>query len=162
MKNIKMLRGLIAVFVLCDIVTLLSSLYGIYLLYPASDGPYYLSFINISASLIKEMLLLPCLILLFQTVHYFIKSGYFNNRSAAKLKLAGILIMVAAILGFISVLLLRQQLIYALDMEKTKTIKWMNELPELFTLLLAGFGLYTLSGFIRKGEAIERENELTI
>lgn len=163
MKNVKILRALIGFFVGVNIVMVVFGLYAVGILYPVpGDFPSYINFLTVATDLVKQIVVLPCLILLFQAVHYFIKNGYFNNKSAVKLKFSGISLMVAAVFGFISVLLLRQQLIYAMNMESTNSIKWVNELPTLFILLLIGFGLYALSDFIRKGDAIERENELTI
>jgi hypothetical protein len=163
MKNIKILRALLVVFLTGNILSILLSLYmELQLLPPHTDGGSFLNFINITKSLIKEILLLPSLIFLFQAVQYFIKMGYFNMGSAIKFKMAGILLMINSVVGYIVSIGLGRYAIHALDMEHEHPINWLGGLPTLFILFLAGFGLYTLSDFIRKGEAIERENELTI
>ncbi len=163
MKNVKILRVLLCLFVAGNIVVIIFGLRAAAVTYPEpNDFEAYYSFLLFSRALIKQIILLPCCVLLFQTVHCFIKDGYFNTRSAAKLKLSGILLMAASVTGYISMQLFTQHLISAMNMQKWSSVQWVKDLPELFVLLLIGFGLYTLSDFIRKGEAIERENELTI
>jgi hypothetical protein len=162
MKNVKILRALIGLFVASNALTVLYNLVSLLILWPAIEHYVYLTFIIILINLIKGLLVLPTLILLFQAVHYFIKRGYFNNKSAIKLKLAGILLIVCSVVEYFTARIIGIYSVNNMEIKHKFTTKWLDGLPVLSIFLLIGFGLYTLSDFIRKGEAITRENELTI
>jgi hypothetical protein len=164
MKKIIILRGFIAAYLAYTSIQILLGLYAEWKLYPYGDkGVLYLNFMNVLIELIQEALLLPTLILLFQTVHYFVKNGYFNGTSATKLKIAGIIFMINAALRYILLHgIVRHVMNSRFAVENKHDIEWIDGLSPLFITLLIGFGLYTLSDFIRRGEAIETENKLTI
>jgi hypothetical protein len=93
---------------------------------------------------------------------FFIKKGYFNIRSAVKLRFCGVLLMTNSALSYVMSHLLGEYAINKLKASAEHRVDWLSGLSNIFILGLIGFGLYALSDFIRKGDALERENELTI
>jgi hypothetical protein len=164
MKKIKVLRAVVGIFLAQCVIAILGSVCLMIKMAPYKhvDGIAYMGSVALIIQIIKNTLPLPGLVLLFQALHYFIKWGYFNHKSAVKLRLSGILLAVFSIVEFIATRLTWKYMKYSFIEDTKGQLVWLEGFTTLCVYLIIGFGLYTLSDFIRRGEAIENENKLTI
>lgn len=105
---------------------------------------------------IRESLLLPALVFIYLALNSFIQAGYFNRRSATLLKRGGMLLIATAIIKVTYTL----WHILTINTKNASTI--FESVSYEILILIIGFALFIITDFIRKGEAIERENSLTI
>lgn len=102
-------------------------------------------------SAIMTMILTIGLCFVYQSVSLFTKMGFFNLKSATYISVGGYIIALTAIISFI----------LEINAQITMNSLIMNIFLNLL-LFMIGFGLIAVSEVIRKGESIQRENDLTI
>lgn len=99
---------------------------------------------------------IPALAFAFLSLNYFIKYGYFNARSCRAVKYSGWLLILSGVVSAVTFIYHS----YTLPPETfLETFSYVStQLPPVFI----GVMLWIISDFIRRGEAIETENKLTI
>ena len=104
------------------------------------------------------VLLFIGLIYIERGLFYNIKIGYFNIQSALKLKRGGLFLMFS---GFIS-LIKNTFILY--DHFNTPEIKvfLIRNITQSLLISIIGFGIIVISDFIKKGNTIQNENDLTV
>ena len=146
MKRIKLLRAIIVTLI---ILLITRSVFMI---------------LSIPSGLIKNVipnipvLLLLGLVYIERGLSYCIKKGYFNNRSIFKFKRGGVFLILSGLISLImSAIMLFSQ---------TNTILVQNlmnqNISKSFLIIVIGLGLVIISDFIKKGNIIQSENDLTI
>lgn len=106
----------------------------------------------IAVQFISSIILLPALISLWLSFHYFLKHGYFNTKSRRFLKISGYILAVNTIIT----LILDLALCYIPGYSKWE--QFPGELSSLVPVLLIGIGLLVVVDFMKQGESIEQEN----
>lgn len=106
---------------------------------------------------LNQAALLPALVYIYCAVNGFIGMGYFNDTSAKYLKRGGMFLIASAVIkSCLSVYKV------ANSNDKNKYVFLEPAVSGILVILIIGFALFIIADFLRKGEAIERENNLTI
>lgn len=158
MTKIKILRFIIALLITLNIAAIFGTSYmyftGMHDMLP-QKLERDLNIANFRL-LVNSILLVVALVFVYLALVNFTRRGYFNRNSAMKLRIGGSLIMAAALVSIIFALSI------AFHQTGTAAIKLLSGTPTDVILLLVGFALLIIADFIRKVEAIEHENKLTI
>jgi len=150
MRKIKILRGFIIA--LCAFVIIVRLIVGPILLIQVEHDDKLLLVISKF-----PFLLFAGLIFIERGLHHIIKNGYFNIKSAINVKRGGLFLIISGVLSLIrGAILLNSNVPSVLKSNITQNIS------EYLLISIVGFGLIIISDFIKKGNQIQQENDLTI
>lgn len=153
MTKFKILKWAIKLFIAISLLGICSNMYIYYILSSEPIPALSVDFAPYLVSMLNVLLLITGLWYIHQSFTFFIKSNFFNFKSALYLSKGGYIIAITGIISF------------TYDMFKlTDTSK-----EDLITnivlnclMLIIGFGLTAVADIIKKGESIKLENDLTI
>jgi len=146
MKRIKLLHGIIITLVILLIAR------SFFLIFSIPLGLMKNIIINI------PVLLLLGLIYIERGLSYCIKNGYFNSKSILKFKRGGLFFIFS---GLISLIMGAIMLFFQTNTILVQNLMYQN-ISKSFLILVIGLGLVIISDFIKKGNIIQSENDLTI
>ena len=152
MKKIKILHGFLVMLILLYVTHFYTTLF----IMPNFVDIFENKIFGVSQFYLEfgfSILLFLGLIFTQISLFFVIKKGYFNYKSTMLFKRGGILILISGLLNLI--------LGIALFWSNKEDV-YINNILRAFPIVLIGFGLIIISDFLKKGNQLKSENDLTI
>ena len=158
MKKIKFLNAFIILLIILFIVNYLTNIYlefftNLLVTYETGSNKYIFGSYTRYAGTIISLFTFIGLFFIQRGLYATIKNGFFNQSSASRFKISGMLFLVSGILSLIFNVLL---------FSNSQEIALVTNFGQDLLLILIGFSLYIIADIIINGKILKQENDLTI
>ncbi len=158
MKKIKFLNAFIILLIIIFIINYLTNIYLEFFenlsgVYETGSNKYIFGSYTRHTGTIISLFTFIGLFFIQRGLYATIKNGFFNQSSATKFKISGMLFLVSGILSLIFDVLL---------FSNSQEIALVTNFGQDLLLILIGFSLYIIADIIINGRILKQENDLTI